>query len=48
MNLLTNGSASNCGPLFEPSEEFEADIVELWLNGFRYIEGKWQRRTLNG
>jgi hypothetical protein len=34
MNLLTNGFANNCGRLFGPSEQFEADIVELLLNGF--------------
>jgi hypothetical protein len=34
MNLLTNGFESNCGRLFGPAEQFEADIVELWLKGF--------------
>jgi hypothetical protein len=33
MNLLTNGFMSNCGRLFGPSEQFEADIVELGLKG---------------
>jgi hypothetical protein len=28
MNLLTNGFVNNCGRLFGPSEQFEADIVE--------------------
>jgi hypothetical protein len=31
MNLLTNGFVNNCGRLFGPSEQFEADIVELGL-----------------
>jgi hypothetical protein len=34
MNLLTNGFVNNCGRLFGPSEQFEADIVELGLKGF--------------
>jgi hypothetical protein len=34
MNLLTNGFVNNCGRLFGPSEQFEADIVELRLKGF--------------
>ena len=34
MNLLTNGFMNNCGRLFGPSEQFEADIVELGLQGF--------------
>jgi len=29
-----NGFVNNCGRLFGPSEQFEADIVELGLNGF--------------
>jgi hypothetical protein len=34
MNLLTNGFVNNCGRLFGPSQQFEADIVELGLKGF--------------
>ena len=34
MNLLTNGFVNNCGRRFGSSEQFEADIVEFWLNGF--------------
>ena len=34
MNLLTNGFVNNCGRLFGPSEQFDADIVELGLNVF--------------
>jgi len=34
MNLLKNGFGNNCGRLFGPSEQFEADIVELGLKGF--------------
>ena len=34
MNLLTNGFVDNSGRLFGPSEQFEADIVELGLQGF--------------
>ena len=34
MNLLTNGFVNNCGRLFGPSEQFEADVVELGLKGF--------------
>jgi hypothetical protein len=34
MNLLTNGFVNNCGRLFGPSEQFEADIVELGLKEF--------------
>jgi DNA-binding transcriptional LysR family regulator len=34
MNLLTNGFVNNCGRLFGPPEQFEADIVELGLKGF--------------
>ena len=33
MNLLTNGFVNYCGWLFGPSEQFEADIIELVLNG---------------
>ena len=34
MNLLTNGFVNNYDRLFGPSEQFEADIVELGLKGF--------------
>jgi hypothetical protein len=34
MNLLTNGFVNNCGQLFGPSEQFEADIVEFGRKGF--------------
>jgi hypothetical protein len=30
----TNGFVNNCGRLFRPSEQFQADIVELGLKGF--------------
>jgi hypothetical protein len=33
MNLLTNGFVNNCGRRFGPSEQFEADIVEMRLKG---------------
>jgi hypothetical protein len=29
MNLLTNGFVNNCGSLFGPSEQIEADIVRV-------------------
>jgi hypothetical protein len=35
MNLLTNGFVNNYGRLFGPSEQFEADIVELGLKRLR-------------
>jgi hypothetical protein len=31
MNLLTNGFVNNCGRLFRPSEQFEADIVRVGI-----------------
>jgi hypothetical protein len=34
MNLLTNGFMNNCGRLFRPSEQFDADIVRVGLKGF--------------
>jgi hypothetical protein len=34
MNLLTDGFVNNCGRLFGPSEQFEADIVDLGLKRF--------------
>ena len=34
MNLLTNGFVNNYGRPFGPSEQFEADIIELGLKGF--------------
>jgi hypothetical protein len=34
MNLLINGFAGNCGRLFGPFEQFEADTVELRLKEF--------------
>jgi hypothetical protein len=40
MNLLTNGFVNNCGRLFEPSEQFEGDIVELGLMGFSVMNGR--------
>ena len=33
MNLLTNGFVKNCGRLFGPSEQFEADIVRVGAEG---------------
>jgi hypothetical protein len=33
MNLLTNGFVNNCGRLFGPAEEFEADIVRVEAEG---------------
>ena len=44
MNLLTNGFVNNYARLFEPSEQFEADIVELGLKGFR-VNGRESRFT---
>jgi hypothetical protein len=38
MNLLTNGFVNDCGRLFGPSEQLEADIVELALKGFCVID----------
>jgi DNA-binding NtrC family response regulator len=32
-SLLTNGFVNNCGRLFGPSEQFEADIVEVGPEG---------------
>jgi hypothetical protein len=34
MNLLRNVFVNNCGRLFGPFEQFEAEIVELGLKGF--------------
>jgi hypothetical protein len=43
MNLLTNGFVNNYGRLFEPSEQFEADIVELGLKWFSVVKGRESR-----
>jgi len=42
MNLLTNGLMNNCGRLFGPPEQFEADVVRV---GAERILCEWTVRV---